>query len=240
MHLKIYRLAMTQASQPEPTTEDALALMARASGDSKHEASSHSTFDVLWVLYNHVLRIDPEHPLAETRDRFVLSKGHGPLAYYAVLCLRGFFPTDWLDSFGTWNSPLGLHPDRSLIPGVESSTGSLGHGLPMAVGIALALRAKRLTGPRVFVLCGDAELNEGSNWEAIMLAAHLHVELTLIVVDNDSSTIAMRPWTEKFEAFGWSAQRCQSTNHTALLEALTTDATGGPLVVIADASGVAT
>lgn len=214
--------------------------MARAIGDSKHEASSHSTFDVLWVLYNHVLRIDPEHPHAETRDRFVLSKGHGPLAYYAVLCSHGFFPPHWLDRFGTWNSPLGMHPDRSLVPGVESSTGSLGHGLPMAVGIALALRAKRTTRPRVFVLCGDAELNEGSNWEAIMLAAHLHVELTLIVVDNNSSTIAMRPWSGKFEAFGWSARRCQSTNHTALLEALTTDATSGPLVVIADASGVAT
>src|SRR3954452_11017684 len=134
----------------------AMGLLESATGDGKHAASSHSTFDVLWVLYNGVLNIDPNNPEMESRDRFILSKGHGPLAYYAVLSARGFFPPEWLNGFGA-AGPLGFHPDRLLIPGVEASTGSLGHGLPMAVGVALALRAKHLATSRVFVLCGDAE-----------------------------------------------------------------------------------
>lgn len=233
VYLKIYGICVCSNRRFEPTTDGALAMIARATGDSKHAASSHSTFDVLWVLYNHVLNIDPSDPNSQTRDRFVLSKGHGPIAYYAVLCDRGFFPTAWLDGFGSWTSPLGFHPDRSLVPGVEASTGSLGHGLPMAVGVALALRAKLLTTSRVFVLCGDAELNEGTNWEAIMLAAHLQLDLTLIVVDNQSSTISMRPWRQKLEAFGWAVRHAASTDHGALRRALAPTLIGNPLAVIA-------
>ena len=149
------------------------ALMRRATGDEKHEESSTSTLDALWVLYDRVLRVDPRAPRAEERDRFILSKGHGPVALYAILAVKGFFPQDWLDRFMQHGSRLGSHPDRQLVPGVEASTGSLGHGLPMAVGVALALRAKQLHEQRVFVLTGDAELNEGSNWEAVMVAPHL-------------------------------------------------------------------
>jgi transketolase len=116
-------------------------LMQRLTGDEKHDWSSASTVDILWVLYDRVLEPD---------DRFLLSKGHGPVAYYAVLAAKGFIPTDALDGFGGFASMLGYHPDRNLVPGVEISSGSLGHGLPLAVGVAL-------NGRRTFVLVGDGE-----------------------------------------------------------------------------------
>src|ERR671938_2086457 len=103
---------------------------------------------------------------APDRDRFLLSKGHGPMAFYAVLAAKGFIPVEHLDTFGQFSSPLGYHPDRMLIPGVEISSGSLGHGLPIAVGVALA-------GRRTFVLVGDGELDEGSNWEAVQYAGRV-------------------------------------------------------------------
>jgi transketolase len=162
------------------TLDDVRALMVRATGDEKHEESTTSTLDALWVLYDRILRVDPADPAAEDRDRFILSKGHGPTALYAILAARGFFPVSWLDDFMERGGHLGSHPDRTQVPGIEASTGSLGHGLSMAVGVALALRAKGLTEQRVVVLCGDAELNEGSNWEAILLAPQRHLgDLTL-------------------------------------------------------------
>ena len=146
-------------------------LLQRLTGDEKHAPSAHSTLDVLWVLYDRILRITPETVDEPDRDRFLLSKGHGPAAYYAVLAAKGFIPAEWLDDFGGRDSPLGHHPDRTLIPGVEIGTGSLGHGLGLAVGTALGLRAQGYLTPQVFVLLGDAELDEGSNHEAIAYAA---------------------------------------------------------------------
>jgi len=163
-------------------------LLRRLTGDEKHAPSAHSTLDVLWVLYDRVLRITPETADAPDRDRFLLSKGHGPAAYYAVLAAKGFFPESWLDDLGGWDSPLGHHPDRVRIPGVEIGTGSLGHGLGLGVGVALGLRAQGYTSTRTFVLLGDAELDEGSNHEAIAYAAATRLPLTAIVVDNQSST----------------------------------------------------
>src|SRR2546427_3289983 len=185
--------------------EELLELIARARGDEKHDASSFSTLDVIQVLYE-VLRVDPADPEWEERDRFLLSKGHGPLAYYAVLAHNGFFPPEELTRFMRWDGILGAHPDRLRVPGVEVSTGSLGHGLPLAVGVAYALRARGLDEQRVFVLTGDAELNEGSNWEAILHAgARALGNLTLIVVDNRSSTLAMGDIAATLAAFGWDA-----------------------------------
>ena len=211
------------------------ALMARATGDEKHDESSTSTLDALWVLYDRVLRVDPSSPRAETRDRFILSKGHGPSAYYAVLAAKGFFPEELLDGFLEWGNPLGSHPDRNQVPGVEASTGSLGHGLALGVGSALALRAKGLREQRVVVLCGDAELNEGSNWEAIMLAAHLVLtNLTLLVIDNHSSSLAMDPWEARFTSFGWDAGVVDGHHHAALEEALSRRPVDRPNAVVAD------
>jgi transketolase len=195
-------------------------LAALATGDEKHEASSYSTLDALLVLYGRVLRVDPADPRWEGRDRFVLSTGHGPAAYYAVLCHHGFFPESWMTGFMRKGGRLGGHPDRLLVPGVEASTGSLGHGLALGAGVALALRAKRSEG-RAVVLTGDAELNEGSNWEAIMLAPQLRLSnLTLLVIDNGSSTVGLRPIERLLGAFGWDAESVDGRDHAALERSL--------------------
>lgn len=212
--------------------ESVRVLMGRATGDEKHDPSAHSTLDVLWVLYNRVLRFNPAEPMWEGRDRFLLSKGHGPLALYAVLADRGFFPSERLERLGAAGSSFGGHPDRQLIPGVEISTGSLGHGLPIAVGVALGLRAK-LRDERVYALVGDGECNEGSIWEAVMLAPQLRLaNLTCIVVDNRSSSIDLGDIAGKFAAFGWSAHRASGHDHEALARALTTTHPERPSAVV--------
>jgi len=218
---------------PDPL-EHVRTLMARATGDEKHQESSTSTLDALWVLYDRVLRIDPSDPQAEDRDRFILSKGHGPVALYAILAAKGFFPEAWLDDFMDHGGKLGAHPDRSLVPGVEASTGSLGHGLPIAVGVAHALRAKEAAHARVVVLCGDAELNEGSNWEAIALAGHLGLtRLTLLVIDNHSSSLDVDSWTKRLGSFRWSVLEIDGHDHEALEAALLAPH-DGPLAIVAD------
>ena len=201
--------------------DELLALAALATGDEKHDASAFSTLDVLHVLYEDVLRVDPERPDWEERDRFILSKGHGPVAYYAVLARKGFFPAAELRRFMRWDGILGSHPDRLQVAGVEASTGSLGHGLPMAVGVAYALRARGLDEQRVFVLTGDAELNEGSNWEAILHAGARRLDnLTLVVIDNRSSTVAMGDIAAKLAAFAWDARAVDGRDHDELRDAL--------------------
>ena len=141
-------------------------LMTLMTGDEKHGPSATSTLDVLWVLYDQVLRVSPDRLDDPGRDRFLLSKGHGPAAYYAVLAAKGFIPESWLPGFGSAGSRLGYHPDRNLIPGVEIASGSLGHGLPLGVGVAHGLIARGLggvdhRGPRVFVLVGRRGTGRG-------------------------------------------------------------------------------
>jgi transketolase len=209
-------------------------LMALATGDEKHDPSAHSTLDVLWVLYDRVLRIDPADPSSEDRDRFLLSKGHGPLALYAILADRGFFPVDELRRFLSWEGILGGHPDRNRVPGIEASTGSLGHGFPMALGVALALRAKG-NDRRVFVLIGDGEANEGSVWETALLAGDLGIaNLTAILVDNKSSTRSLGDISAKFAAFGWSALTVDGRDHDAVYDALTSPDRNRPSIVVAE------
>ena len=210
-------------------------LMARATGDEKHEESSTSTLDALWVLYDRVLRVDPADPDDPERDRFVLSKGHGPVALYAILAAKGFIPESALDTFMEHGGILGSHPDRTLVPGVEASTGSLGHGLAIAVGIALALRAGGRTEPRAICLVGDAEMNEGSNWEAVLIAPHLGLgNLTMLVVDNHSSTPDMSPWSERLGAFGWDVVAVDGHDRDALEVALRRRHDRTPVAVVAD------
>jgi transketolase len=196
-------------------------LLTRITGDEKHDRSALSTLDVLWVLYDRILRVDPEDPDDPDRDRFLLSKGHGPAAYYAVLAARGFLDPDALDGFGAFDSLLGHHPDRMLVPGVEISSGSLGHGLPIAVGTALALDAQQRPS-RVVCLVGDAELDEGSNWEAVQLAGRLGLgRLTAVAVDNRSSTYHWPGGLDaRFAAEGWDAERVDGRDHDALERAL--------------------
>jgi transketolase len=195
-------------------------LLERLRGDEKHDWSALSTLDVLWVLYDRVLGQD---------DRFLLSKGHGPMAYYAVLAEKGLIPDEELDRFGEFDSILGHHPDRVLLPAAGISSGSLGHGLAIAVGVAL-------TGRRTFVLVGDGELDEGSNWEAIQFAGSVRLAgLTAIVVDNHSAT---HGWGEgiarRFDLEGWDAVTVDGRDHDALFGALSRNHVPGPVCVVAE------
>ncbi|MFJ6742547.1 transketolase [Streptomyces sp. NPDC091279] len=210
-------------------------LMGLMTGDEKHNPAATSTLDVLWVLYDRVLRVSPETVGAPGRDRFLLSKGHGPMAYYAVLAAKGFLSAELLAGFGSYDSPLGHHPDRLLVPGAEIGSGSLGHGLPIAVGTTLGLRAQGLTDPAVWVLVGDAELDEGSNHEAIAFAGPAGLErLHTVVVDNASASYP-RPGgiAARFEAAGWSTVSVDGRDHDALYAAFTAPHPGRPHVVVA-------
>jgi transketolase len=209
-------------------------LLALMTGDEKHSRASYSTLDVIQVLYERVLDVSPDIVDDPGRDRFLLSKGHGPMAYYAVLCDRGFFPESWLPTWGTFDSPLGHHPDRNLVPGVEISSGSLGHGLPLGVGVALGLRGQGLSS-RVVVLVGDAELDEGSNHEALELAAALGLDaLTAVVIDNRSTSYAVPGRiAERFATEGWQVTTVDGRDHDALEKALAERGVGAPRAVVA-------
>jgi transketolase len=215
-----------------PPRDRLRSLLRRITGDSKHEPSSYSTLDVLWVLYDRILRISPETADQPDRDRFLLSKGHGPAAYYTVLAAKGFIPAEWLDDLGSWDSRLGHHPDRVLIPGVEVGTGSLGHGLGLAVGTALGLRAQGYTDTRTFVLLGDAELDEGSNHEAIAYAAAVHLPLTAIVIDNQSATHGW-PGGIAVRFPGWSVAHVDGRDQEQIAYALSTRHRDRPNLVVA-------
>jgi transketolase len=209
-------------------------LMALQLGDEKHNRSATSTLDAIWVLYDRVLRVDPLATGDPDRDRFLLSKGHGPMAYYAVLAAKGFIDPQSLPTFGRYQSPLGHHPDRNRVTGIEISSGSLGHGLGIAVGTALGLRARR-SPARVFCLVGDAELEEGSNHEAIAYAGRFGLEgLTCVVVDNRSSSLG---WpggiASRFAMEGWSTATVDGRDHKALERAFAADHARRPHAVVA-------
>ena len=204
-------------------------------GDEKHTPSATSTLDVIWVLYDRVLRVAPERTTDPDRDRFLLSKGHGPMAYYAVLAAKGFMDVDTLRSFGRYDSPLGHHPDRNLVAGIEISSGSLGHGLGLAVGLCLGLRARQ-SPARVFCLVGDAELEEGSNHEAIAYAGRTGLDrLVCVVVDNRSSSLG---WpgglTSRFAIEGWSTATVDGRDHDGLERAFKAEHPRRPHAVVAE------
>jgi transketolase len=215
--------------------DDLPRLMAIQTGDEKHGSAATSTLDVIWVLYDQVLDVAPETLDDPGRNRFYLSKGHGPVAYYAVLAAKGFIPVDWLHDFGGFDSPLGYHPDRNLVPGVEISSGSLGHGLPLAVGTALGLRAQGLSS-RVVCLVGDAELDEGTNTEAIAFAGAVGLaNLTVVAVDNHSDALGWAGGLEtRFAVEAWQTTRVDGRDHAALSGALRRTDPLRPTLVVAD------
>jgi transketolase len=233
-------MTTTRDGRPDQSTrstygyQELQALMARQTGDEKHDSAATSTLDVLWVLYDRVLRVSPDTIDNDDRDRFYLSKGHGPSAYYAVLAAKGFIQVAQLDGFASFDSVLGHHPDRMLVPGAEISSGSLGHGLPLAVGTALGLRARGLSG-LVWVLVGDGELDEGSNHEAIAFAGRVGLaNLHVVVIDNSSADHGWPGGIEqRFAVEGWSASRVSGRDHTALEAAFTMPHPGRPHVVVA-------
>lgn len=207
-----------------------------------HLGSSLSCADILVAAYWGALRIDPAKPKDPDRDRFILSKGHAATTLFSVLAHRGFFPVSDLDLFAREGSHLQEHPGAGCAPGVEAATGSLGHGLPMGVGMALAGQiSKRLY--RVFVVMSDGECNEGSVWEAAMFAASRKAGNLLAVVDynkwqatgRSNEVLALPPLREKWAAFGWDAIELDGHDIGALVEAMNRppDAGGRPRILIA-------
>ena len=214
--------------------DDLRPLMSRMTGDEKHSAAATSTLDVIWTLYDRVLHVDPDRPEHPDRDRFLLSKGHGPMAYYAVLAAKGFLDPDILDTFGSFDSILGYHPDRTLVPGVEISSGSLGQGLALGVGMATGLRL-RGSASRVFVVLGDGELDEGSVHEAIAVAGRFGLSnLTAVVIDNSSARLGWPDGIERrFAIEGWTTETVDGRDHDAIEAAVRTSHPEHPLVVVA-------
>jgi len=191
-----------------------------------HIGGDLSAADILATLYLAVLNVDPQRPDDPERDRYIQSKGHASGVLYTTLAAAGFIPDELLDSYMAEGSPLNGHPDRNKVPGVETNTGPLGHGLPVAVGTAIAARLDG-SARRTYVLCGDGELQEGSNWEAIMAAGHRGLDNLTAIVDRNylqqgartEDTNGLDPLDQKFEAFGWAVRTIDGNDVDALLEA---------------------
>lgn len=217
-------------------------LQMTSTGGSSHVGAGFSMADIIAVLYGSVLRLDPQNPKWEGRDRFILSKGHAGACVYAALAERGFFPVEKLATHYQDGSDLSGHVSHKGIPGVELSTGSLGHGLGVGAGMAYAgkMGGKSF---RVFVQMSDGECDEGSNWEAILFAAHHKLDNLVAIVDYNkiqslapvAETIGLEPFADKWRAFGWEVREVDGHDHDALQAVLGAipAAPGKPTVVLA-------
>lgn len=193
---------------------------------SGHYSSVFSCAELLAALYYHTLRLKPSEPLWPDRDRFLLGKGHVAIGQYPILADLGYFPADWLDTYTRLGSPLGDHPDMNKVPGIDFSSGSIGHNLSVGVGMALGanLQGKDF---RTWVMLGDGELNEGQVWEAAMSAAHYKLSNLVAIVDANGmgldgtvdSVMNIEPIAEKFAAFGWSTDEIDGHNMSAVVDA---------------------
>lgn len=208
---------------------------------SGHYTSVFSAAEILATLYYHTMRLsdDPKWP---DRDRLILSKGHVAVGVYPVLADRGYFPKEWLDSYARLGSPLGDHPDMRKVPGIDFSSGSLGHGLSIGVGMALGLNRRKSPG-RVFVLLGDGELNEGQNWEAAQAGAHYRLGNLIGIVDRNGmgldgrteETMSIEPLADKWRAFNWQVHEVDGHDVAALAALFESIPPGGdrPHMIIA-------
>ncbi len=207
-----------------------------------HLGGSFSCMDIVAALYFHTMKKDPKNCSMEDRDRFVLSAGHKSMAQYAALCECGYFGEDLLDRYGCLHCRMPGHPNMDMIPGIEANTGALGHGLAISCGMALGIRANKLPS-RVFTISGDGELAEGSNWEAVAVAAHYHLDNLCLIIDNNGLQIggnvktimSFAPIAAHFEGFGWSVREIDGHDMRQITDAL--DALpfeqGKPSVIIA-------
>lgn len=209
-----------------------------------HLGSCLSSVDLLTALYFHKLKIDPRSPSDPQRDRFILSKGHGVPALFQVLAMRGFFPKSDLDHYGENGSIFGEHPPTpSHLAGIEAATGSLGHGMSMGLGMALAARINKLN-YSVYTILGDGECNEGSIWECAMLSAAQKVSNFCVLIDfnkwqatdRSEDIMALNPLADKWRAFGWSVIEIDGHNYSQILYALSQfpSKSEKPLAIIAN------
>jgi len=201
---------------------------------SGHSGGPLGLSDIFACLYFNIMNVNPKEPKWSERDRFVLSNGHCAPVMYAAMAEKGFFPKSWLANFGRFNSHLGGHPDCRQVPGVEASTGSLGHGLPLAVGMAMGLKIRKRQS-KVYCLIGDGEANEGSVWEAVMLATQHRLDNLVCLVDYNHSTdraLNLGDLGVKFRSFGWQVKKINGHNHQEIFEALKL-AHKKPLAIIA-------
>ena len=238
-------------ARPILTVEELKAQAARIRGrivemchasKSAHLGSSLSCVDILTAAYWHVLNIDPAQPTDPNRDRFILSKGHAAMAIYATLAMRGFFPEEELATYNQDDGRLAEHPPANMLPGIEAATGSLGHGLPIGLGMALTGRIKGER-YRIYALLSDGENNEGSVWEAAMFAAGQKLDRVCVIVDynkwqatgRSNETLALAPLRDKWAAFGWDAHEVDGHDVGALAEMMSAvpNGSGKPVALIA-------
>ena len=208
---------------------------------ASHTGSALSIVDILTVLYFRVLNIDPDEPKAESRDRFILSKGHASAALYATLAERGFFSKKKLDGYYIDAGELPGHVDCTAVPGIEAAAGSLGHGLSLGAGMALASRMNK-SDARVFIIVGDGEMNEGSVWEALMFIPYQQLVNVTVIVDCNkyqgygasADVLDLTPLEDKFRSFGWQVRAVDGHDHEELERVLSCRNEGRPLAVLAD------
>ena len=212
-------------------------------GGGGHIPASLSIVEILVVLYERILHIDPRNPKALDRDRFILSKGHAGVSLYAVLAQKGFFEKRLLETFGKSGTILGGHPDMHKVPGVEASTGALGHGFPFGIGLALAAKMDKSL-VRVFTLLGDGECQEGTIWEAALFAAQQKLDNLIAIIDYNKfqamdsldNIVSLHPMAEKWRAFGWEVREADGHNMKELEKILRSVpfSRGKPSMIIAN------
>ncbi|MDJ0625592.1 MAG: transketolase [Candidatus Caenarcaniphilales bacterium] len=223
-----------------------LALRAITKANSGHPGGSLSLTDILTVLYFNLLKHDPKNPNWEERDRVIISKGHASPGIYAALSLAGYFePEEFVNTFRQVRSKFQGHIDRLKVPGVEVSTGSLGHGLSIANGVALGLRLESKKN-KVYALLSDGELQEGQIWEAVMASAHYKLGNLTAIVDRNriqldgwtEETMALNPLADKFKAFGWEVKEIDGHNFSEIIDSIQSgsqrDLTDKPLLILAN------
>jgi len=207
--------------------KDVLAII--KAGDAGHIGGALSATELMTALFYKVLKnIDPKNPKREDRDRFIMSAGHKCLIVYAVLAEKGFFSKDLFNTYFKINSKLPGHPDMHKLPGIESNTGSLGHGLPISVGMGIGLKLDK-SSAKVYVIMGDGELGEGTNWEAAAAASHHKVDNLVVMIDRNKFQLGgltnelmnFEPLDKRFESFGWSTRSIDGHNLKEIIDTLT-------------------